>query len=79
MITFEIAIAIYGIGAALTAQPIGKMTAKEWEEKMLAGKIPPGTEIIGLLVSQFVSILLWPLTGLLWVVGSATRRLKRQP
>ncbi len=79
MITFEIAIAIYGIGAALTAQPIGKMTAKEWEEKMHAGKIPPGTEIIGLLVSQFVSILLWPLTGSLWAGGFATRRRKRRP
>lgn len=75
---FQILTIGYVIGAALTAKPIMRMTAKEWEEKMRAGRIPPGTEIMGLLVSQFVSVLAWPLTGLLWAVGFATQRLKRQ-
>ncbi len=78
MSIIQIVTVIYIVVGLAVAPTIFKMARAEFETNMDAGKVPPGTEIIGLLVSQTVSVLLWPLTGLLWAVGFATQRLKRQ-
>ena len=67
----------YLAGGIVTSPFIVRMARKEWDKKLMAGQVPPGTELIGLMVSQGVSVGLWPLTTCLAAVGFATQRLKR--
>ena len=68
----------YLVGGIATSPFIVRAARNEWDKKLRAGQVPPGTEIISLAVSQVVSVALWPLAGCLWVVEIATQRLKRQ-
>ncbi len=67
----------YIVGAALTSPFTWRMARKEFEASVQSGKVPPGTEMFGLLISQVVSVAVWPLAVSLWVVGLATQLLKR--
>ena len=77
MSTLQIILYSYLAGGLVTSPFIVRMARKEWDKKLRAGQVPPGTELIGLMVSQVVSVGLWPLTICLWVVENATRQLKR--
>ncbi len=78
MSILQIIMVSYLVGGIATSPFIVWMARNEWDKKLKAGKVPPGTEIISLAVSQAVSVALWPLTSCLWLVEIATQRLKRQ-
>lgn len=68
----------YIVGGAVTSPFIWRMARREFEASVQSGKVPPGTEMFGLLISQVVSVAVWPLTVLLWAVGLATQLLKQR-
>ena len=69
---------VYLVGLVATFPLILKVTRSRFKQKLQAGQIPPGTEIIALIVSPLVSALIWPVSMIAWVVELATQRLKRR-